>query len=50
VLLHTRGYYRLHLPIGGEPDTAALRRISYVPGAAAQFAAEQFNKWQVAER
>jgi hypothetical protein len=50
VLLHTRGYYRLHLPIGGEPDTAALRRISYVPGAAAEFAAEQFSKWQVAER
>ena len=50
VLLHTRGYYRLHLPLGGEPDTAKLRRISYVPGAAAEFAAEQFSQWQLAER
>jgi hypothetical protein len=50
VLLHTRGYYRLHLPMGGEPDTATLRRISYVPGAAAEFAAQQFSRWQVAER
>lgn len=50
VLLHTRGYYRLHLPLGGEPDTAKLRRISYVPGAAAEFAAEQFSQWQMAER
>ena len=48
VLLHTRGYYRLHLPIGGEPDTAALRRIGEVPGTAAEFAAQQFRQWQVA--
>jgi hypothetical protein len=50
VLLHARGYYRLHLPIAGAPDTATLRRISYVPGAAAEFAAEQFSRWQVAGR
>jgi hypothetical protein len=50
VLLHTRGYYRLHLPIGGDPDTATLRRLGEVPGAAAQFAAEQFSQWQVAGR
>jgi hypothetical protein len=50
VLLHTRGYYRLHLPSGGEPDTATLQRISHVPGAAAEFAAQQFSKWQLAER
>jgi hypothetical protein len=50
VLLHTRGYYRLHLPIGGAPDTATLNRLSFVPGAAARFAAEQFTQWQMANR
>ena len=50
VLLHARGYYRLHLPIGGDPDTAMLRRLGEVPGAAGQFAAEQFSQWQVAGR
>jgi hypothetical protein len=50
VLLHTRGYYRLHLPIAGAPDTATLRRLGEVPGAAAEFAAEQFRQWQVAGR
>jgi hypothetical protein len=50
LLLHTRGYYRLHLPIGGEPDTATLRRITHVTGAAAEFAAAQFSQHQVAEK
>jgi hypothetical protein len=50
VFLHTRGFYRLHLQIGDEPDTATLRRISYVPGAAAEFAAQQFSRWKVAGR
>jgi hypothetical protein len=50
VLLHTRGYYRLHLPNAGTPDTGTLRRIAEVPGAAAEFAAEQFKQWQVAGR
>ncbi len=50
VILHTRGYYRLHLPIGGDPDTATLRRIVEVPNAAAEFAAEQFSHWHVAGR
>jgi hypothetical protein len=50
VILHTRGYYRLHLPIGGDPDTAAVRRIVEVPNAAAEFAAEQFSHWHVARR
>jgi hypothetical protein len=48
VLLHARGYYRLHLREAGEPDTAAVRRIVEVPGAAAEFAAEQFSQWQLA--
>jgi hypothetical protein len=50
VLLHTRGYYRLHLPIGAAPDTATLNRLSFVPGAAARFAAEQFAHWQMANK
>jgi hypothetical protein len=50
VLLHTRGYYRLHLPIGAGPDKATLDRLSFVPNAAAQFAAEQFAKWQMANK
>ncbi len=50
VLLHSRGYYRLHLPAGGEPDQVTLRRLVDLPGAAARFAAERFAQWKYARR
>jgi hypothetical protein len=50
VILHTRGYYRLHLASDGEPDTKALQEIEKVPGAAARFAADHFAQWQIAQQ
>ncbi len=46
VFLHSRGYYRLHLPEGGEPDRATLRQIAEDPDGAARFAADRFGRWQ----
>lgn len=48
VFLHTRGYYRLHLPEKGPADLVALQRISNEPDAAARMAAESFAKHRVA--
>ena len=48
VILHTRGYYKLHISGAGEPDTKTLQALETVPGSAARFAAEQFSQWQVA--
>jgi len=48
VILHSRGYYRLHVAEGGEPDLAAFDAITNVPGAAARFAANRFTEWQAA--
>jgi hypothetical protein len=50
VLLHSRGYYRLHLDATGPADTATLRRITVEPGAVARFAAERFGQWQLARQ
>lgn len=50
VLLHSRGYYRLHLPPGGKPDTALVRRIVEVPGAALQYSASRYEQWPMAMR
>jgi hypothetical protein len=50
VLLHARGYYRLHLDAAGPADTATLRRLSAEPGATARFAAERFAAWQLARQ
>jgi hypothetical protein len=50
VFLHSRGYYKLHVAAAGEPDTKTLQEIENVPGAAAQFAANQFARWQVARQ
>jgi hypothetical protein len=38
VLLHSRGYYRLHLPPGRVADLATLQRITDVPDEAARWA------------
>jgi hypothetical protein len=50
VFLHSRGYYKLHLPGTGEPDTKTLQAIENVPGTAARFAAGKFEQWQIAKR
>jgi len=50
VFLHSRGYYKLHLPGTGEPNKKTLQAFEKVPGSAARFAAEQFGQWQVAKR
>jgi hypothetical protein len=50
VLLHSRGYYRLHLDATGPADTAMLRRITVEPGAVARLAAERFGQWQLARQ
>jgi hypothetical protein len=48
VFLHTRGYYRLHLPEKGSADHVALQRITDEHDAAARMAVESFAKRRVA--
>jgi hypothetical protein len=48
VFLHTRGYYRLHLPESGPPNEAALQRIVNEHDGAARLAAESFARTRVA--
>jgi len=50
VLLHTRGFYQLHLQSTTEADTALLRRIENVPGATAQYSAMLYQQRPVAAR
>ena len=50
VVLHSRGWYRLHLTPGGPPDTAMVHRVLEVPGAAVQFSASQYRQWPMATR
>jgi hypothetical protein len=49
LILHSRGYYRLHLSEEGEPDLATLQRLEDEPGYAARFAAERFAEWRMAD-
>ena len=48
MVLHSRGYYRLHLTPTGEPDLAMVRRILEVPGAAVEYSASQYRVWPMA--
>jgi len=48
VFLHTRGYYRLHLPEQGPADLVTLQKITDQPDAAARMAAESFAKRRLA--
>lgn len=48
VFLHTRGYYRLHLPEQGPADMVTLQKVTDKPDAAARMAAESFAKQRVA--
>lgn len=49
VILHSRGYYQLHLAPAGEPDVVTLERLIHEPGYSAAFAAERYARWR-AER
>jgi hypothetical protein len=44
LILHSRGYYKLHIAETGEPDKATLRAFDKVPGSVVRFAAEQYNQ------
>ncbi len=46
VFLKATGYYDIHLKPSGPPQTDVLERIAREPGFAAQFALEEYNKWQ----
>jgi hypothetical protein len=46
VFLHSRGYYRLHLPEAAEPELAVLERLRSEPGAAVRFAADRYADWK----
>ena len=48
VLLHTRGWYHLHLQSTTQADTALLSRIETVPGATAQYSARLFGQQPMA--
>jgi hypothetical protein len=50
VLAHTRGWYQLHLPPAGPPDSTALRRLADEPGFIARLAAEQYGQYLLAQR
>lgn len=49
VILHSRGYYKLHLAAGGEPDNKTLQAFEREPGSAAKFAAARYAEFQTAE-
>jgi hypothetical protein len=50
IVLHSRGWYRLHLTPSGPPDTAMVRRVLEVPGAAVEYSASQYQQWPMATR
>jgi hypothetical protein len=50
VLVHTRGWYQLHLAPAGPPDSTALRRLADEPGFIARLAAEQYGQYLLAQR
>lgn len=48
VVLHSRGWYRLHLEPAGAADTALVRRLMEVPGAAVEYSASRYREWPMA--
>jgi hypothetical protein len=50
VVLHSRGYYHLHLTPAGEPDVEMVRRVLEVPGAGAEYSAGLYSVWPMAHR
>jgi hypothetical protein len=50
IVLHSRGWYRLHLRPAGPPDTAMVRRVLEEPGAAVEYSTSQYRQWPMALR
>ena len=50
VILHSRGFYHLHLTPTADADTAMVRRIAEVSGAAVQFSASHYRQRPVVAR
>jgi hypothetical protein len=48
IFLHSRGYYRLHLPADRDPDAVRLEQIANEPDAATRLAVERFAEWRTA--
>jgi hypothetical protein len=48
VVLHSRGWYRLHLDPAGASDPALVRRLMEVPGAAVEYSASRYRQWPMA--
>lgn len=46
VILHSRGFYKLHLAPAAKPDVATLRRLTWEPGYAATFAADRYADYR----
>ena len=42
LFLHSRGYYRMHIPENGQPDVAAFQKIRTEPEAGAAFSAKTY--------
>lgn len=49
VILHTRGFYKLHISASGDPDSKTLDALNNVHGEGTRFAAAQYAHWQVAK-
>jgi hypothetical protein len=47
-MLHSRGWYRLHLDPVGAADTALARRLMEVPGTAVEYSASRYREWPMA--
>jgi len=50
VLLHSRGYYKLHIQPNGPPEMTTFKRLFEIPGAAWQFAADEYRSVRVAQQ
>jgi hypothetical protein len=46
IFLHSRGWYALHLRDESAPDLTTFNHILTAPGAAVQFAADQYAEWR----
>jgi hypothetical protein len=45
VILHSRGWYQLHLTAGGDADVKTLQQIALVRDAAARYAVDEYGRW-----
>jgi hypothetical protein len=50
IFLHSRGYYKMHVPEDGEPNRTAFERILQEPGAGARLSAERYAGLRQSQR